>query len=129
MGLDGKKFCLFIFFGAFATHLVYLGELTQIKYMAVKNKSVHYSQFVDDFLHEKHTKNNRELLKNHSKIMTAYFNKDKGHPYKQLVRRSNNFILEEHPEITKVLLISSNPRSGSSFTGKAFSTSHFGFYG
>ena len=42
MTMTGKKFCLFMFFGIFATHLVYLGELSQIKYTAVKNKSLHY---------------------------------------------------------------------------------------
>ena len=41
-GLTVKKFCLFMFFGIFATHLVYLGELTQIRYTAIRNKSKHY---------------------------------------------------------------------------------------
>ena len=39
-----------MFFGIFATHLVYLGELSQIKYTAVKNKSLHYRWFIFAFL-------------------------------------------------------------------------------
>jgi hypothetical protein len=50
-----KKFVLFMCFGAFATHLIYLGELAQIKYTAVRNKSIHYSQFVEDYLHSNKT--------------------------------------------------------------------------
>ena len=38
-----------MFFGIFATHLVYLGELSQIKYTAVKNKSLHYRWFIFAF--------------------------------------------------------------------------------
>ena len=69
--LTFKKFCLFISFGAFATHLIYLGELTQIKYTAVRNKTIHYSQFVEDYLHS--SSNKSELTRNRTRIMTAYY--------------------------------------------------------
>ena len=90
-----KKFCLFLFFGAFATHLVYLGELTQIKYTAVRNKSIHYSQYVEEYLHRV---NKSEIMKNRTEVMSYYYPKPK--------------------KINKVLLITSNPRSGSSYVGE-----------
>ena len=92
--LTFKKFCVFLFFGAFATHLVYLGELTQIKYTAVRNKSIHYSQFVEEYLH---SVNKSEILKNRTQMMSFYYPK----PMKT----------------SKILLITSNPRSGSSYVG------------
>merc|ERR1712062_2362 len=97
--LTFKKFCLFFFFAAFATHLVYLGELAQIKYTTVRNKSIHYSQFVEEFLH---AKNRSEVMKNRTEVMRYYYPKQKKVP-------------------TKVILISSNPRSGSSYVGEVLS--------
>lgn len=92
--MTGKKFCFFLVFGGFATHLVYLGELAQIKYTAVRNKSMHYTQFVEDYLHN----NKSQVFRERTKILML--------PHK------------EQSLVTKVLLITSNPRSGSSFTGE-----------
>ena len=93
--LTFKKFCIFLFFGAFATHLVYLGELTQIKYTAVRNKSIHYNQFVEEYLH---SVNKSEILKNRTQMMSYYYPKPK--------------------KTQNILLITSNPRSGSSYVGE-----------
>ncbi len=46
-----QKFLLIGFFGVLGTHLVYLGELSQLKYTVVKNKTLSYSQFIDEYLH------------------------------------------------------------------------------
>ena len=108
MTMTGKKFCLFMFFGAFATHLVYLGELTQIKYTAVRNKSIHYSQWLDQYLH--HDANKSEIFRNQTKIVSAYYYKAGNQPE---INKKETIISP-----TKVLLITSNPRSGSSYTGK-----------
>ena len=99
--LTFKKFCLFFFFAAFATHLVYLGELTQIKYTAVRNKSIHYSQYVEEYLH---SKNRSEVVRNRTQVMRYYYPK-----------------VKKETMVTKVILISSNPRSGSSYVGEVLS--------
>ena len=164
MTMTGKKFCLFMFFGIFATHLVYLGELSQIKYTAVKNKSLHYrwfifafpsniwffykidlriaipvdadfliyylvslpnqkmhnffkkakikrlfSQWRDQYLH--HDANQSEIFRNRTKIVGSYYYKAGNQP-PDVTRK------KPIAAITKVLLVTSNPRSGSSYTGK-----------
>ena len=104
-----------MFFGAFATHLIYLGELSQIKYTAVRNKSLHYSQFVEDYLHRLAT--NQTDIKNHTtRLLSAYH---------RLRPRSAAALRDQPANETqataaalKVLLVASNPRSGSSFTGE-----------
>jgi len=109
MTMTGKKFCLFMFFGIFATHLVYLGELSQIKYTAVKNKSLHYSQWRDQYLH--HDANQSEIFRNRTKIVGSYYYKAGNQP-PDVTRK------KPITAITKVLLVTSNPRSGSSYTGE-----------
>ena len=98
--LNWKKFCIFMFFGVFATHLIYLGELTQIRYTAAKNKSITYSKFVDDYLH---STNKSEIMKKRTEIISAYYKMK---------------FVQDSEKAQKVLILASNPRSGSSFLGE-----------
>ena len=106
VSMTPKKFCLFMLFGAFATHLIYLGELSQLKYTAVRNKSLHYSQFVEHYLHR-----NQSDIKNHTtRLMSVHQLHHRLRPPRSIQQSAN--------ETTKVLLVASNPRSGSSFIGE-----------
>ena len=98
--LNWKKFCIFMFFGVFATHLIYLGELTQIRYTAAKNKSITYSKFVDDYLH---STNKSEIMKKRTNIISAYYKMK---------------FVQDYEKAQKVLILASNPRSGSSYLGE-----------
>ena len=120
-----------MFFGGFATHLVYLGELTQIRYSAARNRSMHYTQFVRNYLHD--ASNKSEELRNRTKNIMAAFQRLKRFESVESLRSVDSLRSVEsvksvkslqsekdfgQKKVTKVLLISSNPRSGSSFTGK-----------
>ena len=107
-GLTVKKFCLFVFFGVFATQLIYLGELSQIKYTSRRNKSILYSQYIDEYLHGT---NKTALFQKRTQVIGAY--------YKQKINEKVNKQLHNNCDnVQKVLLLTSNPRSGSSYVGE-----------
>ena len=68
-----------------------------------------YSQWLDKYLHN--DANKSEIFRNQTKIISAYYSK--------AGNRQENTRKKPKTQPTKVLLITSNPRSGSSFTGKS----------
>ena len=105
--LSVKKFCLFVFFGVFATQLIYLGELSQIKYTTKRNNSIYYNQYIDEYLHGT---NKTALFQKRTQVINgAYYNQ----------KINENILNKQHnSDVQKVLLLTSNPRSGSSYVGE-----------
>ena len=113
--LTVKKFCLFVFFGVFATQLIYLGELSQIKYTARRNKSIHYSQYIDEYLHGT---NKTALFEKRTQVIGAYYKKKINENINKQLQNNNNNDNAKTNNVRKVLLLTSNPRSGSSYVGE-----------
>ena len=102
-----KKFCLFVFFGVFATQLIYLGELSQIKYTTKRNNSIYYNQYIDEYLHGT---NKTALFQKRTQVINGAY-------YNQKIKE-NILNKKYNSDVQKVLLLTSNPRSGSSYVGE-----------
>jgi hypothetical protein len=83
-----------------------LGEFTKSKNAKIKRL---FSQWRDQYLH--HDANQSEIFRNRTKIVGSYYYKAGNQP-PDVTRK------KPITAITKVLLVTSNPRSGSSYTGK-----------
>ena len=92
---------------------ILLGEFTKSKnaYFFLKKAKIKrlFSQWRDQYLH--HDANQSEIFRNRTKIVGSYYYKAGNQP-PDVTRK------KPIAAITKVLLVTSNPRSGSSYTGK-----------
>jgi hypothetical protein len=131
--LTWKKFLCFLFFGLFATQLLLLRDRSSDANRETLKNFWHgdgsvsserrlaggksYHQFVDDYLHQNRTFDRGEM----SSLLR--FGQNNSSIKQKIFWRK----IEEDPprirvNVTKVLLLTPNPRSGSSFTGELIST-------